>query len=238
MSEVRIVAEPRTEFGKGAARRVRRAHKVPAVLYGHGDAPRHFSLPGHELLLALRNDPNVLLTLQTDEGEQLALPKVVVRDPIKRTLEHIDLVAVRRGEKVTVDIAVTLVGETTSAVLVDFQMTTLSVEADATQLPDGVEVNIDGLTVGTQITAGDVQLPPGTTLIAAPEAVVVQGLAAPSAADVEADIAASDEETGAGQLTVDPEAETQASDTAAGAGTGDGVPETGGPKGSTSAGNA
>ncbi len=229
MSEVRIVAEPRTEFGKGAARRVRRAHKVPAVLYGHGDAPRHFSLPGHELLLALRNDPNVLLTLQTDQGEQLALPKVVVRDPIKRTLEHIDLVAVRRGEKVTVDIPVTLTGETTADVLVDLQMTTLSVEADATQLPDGVEISIDGLAVGAHITAGDVQLPAGTTLVAAPEAIVVQGLAAPTAAEVEAEIAASDEETGAGQIVTDPEAETQASDTDAGEGTGDVVPETDGP---------
>ena len=130
MSEVRIVAEPRTEFGKGASRRVRRANKVPAVLYGHGDDPRHFSLPGHELMLALKGDPNVLLTLETDAGDQLALPKVVVKDPIRGSLEHVDLIAVRKGERVTVDVPVTLIGEGDPGVLVDQQQTTLSVEAD------------------------------------------------------------------------------------------------------------
>ena len=118
MSEVRIAAEPRTEFGKGAARRVRRAGKVPAVLYGHGDAPRHVSLPGHELMLALKSDANVLLTLQTEQGDQLALPRAVVRDPIKGFLEHLDLVAVRRGEKVTVDIPVHVVGDAAPETLV------------------------------------------------------------------------------------------------------------------------
>ena len=108
MSEVRIAAEPRTEFGKGPSRRIRRANKVPAVLYGHGDAPRHFSLPGHELMLALKHDANALLTLQTEDGDQLALPKAVVRDPIKGHLEHVDLVAVRKGEKVTVEVPVQL----------------------------------------------------------------------------------------------------------------------------------
>ncbi len=111
MSEVRIAAEPRTEFGKGPSRRIRRANKVPAVLYGLRDAPRHFTLPGHELMLALKHDANALLTLQTDDGDQLALPKVIVRDPIKGHLEHVDLVAVRKGEKVTVEIPIQLVGE-------------------------------------------------------------------------------------------------------------------------------
>jgi large subunit ribosomal protein L25 len=111
VSEVRIAAEPRTEFGKGAARRVRRANKVPAVLYGHGDAPRHYSLPGHELMLALKHDANQLLTLQTEDGDQLALPKAVVRDPLKGHLEHVDLVAVRKGERVTVEVPVQLTGE-------------------------------------------------------------------------------------------------------------------------------
>ena len=144
MSEVRIVAEPRTEFGKGAARRVRRAGKVPAVLYGHGDAPRHVSLPGHELMLALKRDTNVLLTLATDQGDQLALPRAVVRDPIKGFLEHLDLVAVRRGEKVTVDVPVVLVGEATPGVLVDQQSTTLAVHAEATHLPGELTVSIEG----------------------------------------------------------------------------------------------
>ncbi len=112
MSEVRIAAEPRTEFGKGAARRVRRAHKVPVVLYGHGEDPRHYSLPGHELMLALKHDANVLLTLDTPDGEHLALPKVVVRHPIRGNVEHVDLVIVRRGEKVTVDVPIVVIGET------------------------------------------------------------------------------------------------------------------------------
>ncbi|MFN2538455.1 MAG: 50S ribosomal protein L25/general stress protein Ctc [Mycobacteriales bacterium] len=190
VSEVRIVAEPRPEFGKGPARRTRRAGKVPAVLYGHGDKPRHFALPGHELMLALKHDSNALLALQTPEGEQLALPKVVVRDPIRRTLEHVDLVAVRRGEKVTVDVPLTLVGNAAPDVLVDQQKTTLSVEAEATHLPTGFELSIEGLKVGGTIHASDVQLPTGTILIEDPEGVIVQGLGAPTAEAVEAELEA------------------------------------------------
>ena len=190
MSEVRIVAETRTEFGKGPARRTRRAGKVPAVLYGHGDKPRHLTLPGHELMLALKHDANALLALQTAEGEQLALPKIVVRDPIRRTLEHVDLVAVRRGEKVTVDVPLTLVGDAAPDVLVDQQKTTLSVEAEATHLPTGLDVSIEGLKVGGTVHASDVKLPAGTTLAEDPEGVLVQGLGAPSAEAVEAELEA------------------------------------------------
>ncbi len=197
MSEVRIAAEPRTEFGKGAARRVRRADKVPAVLYGHGDKPRHLSLPGHELMLALKHDPNVLLALQTAEGEQLALPKVVVRDPIKGSLEHVDLVAVRKGEKVTVEIPVHLVGEAVRDVIVDQQMQTLTLSAEATHLPTHIDVDIDGKDAGFSITAGQIALPQGAALVGDADAVVVQGLAAPTAEEVDADLAASDAETGA-----------------------------------------
>ncbi|HUR50994.1 MAG TPA: 50S ribosomal protein L25/general stress protein Ctc [Mycobacteriales bacterium] len=189
MSEVRIVAESRTEFGKGPARRTRRAGKVPAVLYGHGDKPRHLALPGHELMLALKHDSNVLLTLQTDDGEQLALPKVVVRHPIRRTLEHVDLVAVRRGEKVTVEVSITLIGDAAPGTLVDQQLQTLSVEAEATSLPDHVEVSIEGLSPGGHVEAKDIVLPSGTTLVTDPEHVVVAGLAAPSAEELEADLA-------------------------------------------------
>ena len=188
MSEVRIVAESRTEFGKGPARRTRRAGKVPAVLYGHGDKPRHYSLPGHELMLALKHDANALLALQTEDGEQLALPKVVVRDPIKRTLEHVDLVAVRRGEKVTVEVPITLIGDATPDTLVDQQTMTLTIEADATKLPDHVEVSIAGLEVGAHVSAKDVVLPAGTTLAQDPEHVIVQGLATPSAEAIEAEL--------------------------------------------------
>ena len=199
MSGVRITAEPRTEFGKGPSRRIRKANKVPAVLYGHGDAPRHFTLPGHELMLALRSDPNALIALQTSEGEQLALPKAIVRDPIKGHLEHVDLVAVRRGEKVVVDVPVHVVGEAVdSDAIVELQTTALSVEADATALPESLEVDISGLAIGTPITAADVELPDGITLVADPELVVVQASAAPTAEAIEAELAESDAETGAG----------------------------------------
>jgi len=196
VSEVRIVAESRTEFGKGPARRARRAGKVPAVLYGHGDKPRHYSLPGHELMLALKHDANVLLTLQTEDGDQLALPKVVVRHPLKRTLEHVDLIAVTRGETVTVDVAVTLVGDAQSGTLVDQQATTLSVNAEATHLPDHLEVSIDGLAAGDHREAKDVVLPKGVTLAVDEATVVVQGLAAPTAEQVEAELAEAEAELG------------------------------------------
>jgi large subunit ribosomal protein L25 len=237
VSEVRIAAEPRSEFGKGAARRVRRENKVPAVLYGHGDEPRHFSLPGHELMLALKHDANVLLTLQTESGDQLALPKVVVRHPTRGTLQHVDLLAVRKGEKVSVDVPVTLTGEAAPDVLVDQQQMTLSVEADATQLPEGLEVSVEGLQAGSQITAGDVQLPAGTTLSADPASIVVQGMGAPSAAEVEADLEAAEAELGAGaagaaEVQQDVDADGSESDAA---GEGDRVGETEAPKSETPA---
>ena len=229
MSEVRIAAEPRTEFGKGAARRVRRAGKVPAVLYGHGDAPRHVSLPGHELMLALKHDANVLLTLTTEQGDQLALPRAVVRDPIKGHLEHLDLVSVRRGEKVTVDVPVVLTGEAGPDVLVDQQLLAVTVEAEATHLPSELTLSIEGLAAGTSITAGTIVLPQGTTLSQDPEQVVVQGLGQVSEEQLEAELAASDEETGAGAAdtgadSTDPEASDE------GEGTGDVVAETDGPQ--------
>ncbi len=222
MSEVRIAAEPRTEFGKGAARRVRRDHKVPAVLYGHGDAPRHYSLPGHELMLALRHDPNALITLETAEGDQLALPKSVVRDPIKGFLEHVDLVAVRQGEKVTVDVPVHVTGEAEGDAVVSVQQTTVTVEADATNIPESIEVDAAGLEAGGSITADDVVLPAGVTLAAAGDDVVVQAVAPVSEAELEADLA-----TGTGDSGVSETGEVASgTDVDAGEGTGDVVPET------------
>ena len=231
MSEVRIVAEPRTEFGKGAARRVRRASKVPAVLYGHGDAPRHVSLPGHELMLALKHDPNVLLTLVTEQGDQLALPRAVVRDPIKGFLEHLDLIAVRRGEKVVVDVPVVLSGEAGPDVLVDQQLTTVTVEAEATHLPESIELSIEGLTAGQSLTAGSLVLPTGTVLAPAQDAeqVVVQGLGQISEEQLEAELVASEEELGAGQSGVGQVVEgteTDSADVGTPGGEGDRVPET------------
>jgi large subunit ribosomal protein L25 len=198
VSEVRIAAEPRTEFGKGAARRVRRANKVPVVLYGHGEEPRHFSLPGHDLMLALKHDANALLTLQTETGDQLALPKSVVRDPIKGFLEHVDLVAVRKGERVTVEVPITLVGDAQPDVLVDQQTMTLTVSADATQLPDHVELSIEGLAAGEMVPAEKVALPAGVELVQDPESVIVQGRAQVSEDALEAELAESEAELGAG----------------------------------------
>ncbi|SDI84906.1 50S ribosomal protein L25/general stress protein Ctc [Nonomuraea jiangxiensis] len=172
MSEVRIAAEPRTTFGKGAARKIRRDDKVPAVLYGHGIDPKHLTLPGHEVLLALRT-PNVLIRLQGDGVDELALPKGVQRDPIKGFVEHVDLLLVRRGEKVTVEIPVTTVGDVNPEGLLDQQLVSIAVEAEATHIPTGVEVDVEGLEIGTAITAGQLRLPQGTSLIADPEVVVL-----------------------------------------------------------------
>ncbi len=210
MSEVRIAAESRTEFGKGPARRTRAAGKVPAVLYGHGDAPRHYSLPGRELTLALKHDANALLTLETADGEQLALAKVIVRDPIKRTLEHVDLVAVRKGELVTIELPIVLVGKAGPDTLVDQQTMTLTVEADATQLPDHVEVSIEGKRAGKHLSAKDVKLPRGTTLAQDPEHVIVQFLGVISEEQLEAELDAA-----AAELAPEPTEEELAAEAAA-----------------------
>lgn len=173
MSEVRIAAESRTEFGKGAARKIRRADKVPAVLYGHGIDPKHLTLPGHEVLLALRT-ANVLIHLKGDDVDELALPKGIQRDPIRGFVEHVDLLLVRRGEKVTVEIPVTTVGDVNSDGLLDQQLVSIAVEAEATHIPTGIEVNVEGLRIGTVVTAAQLQVPQGSTLIADPEAVILQ----------------------------------------------------------------
>ena len=199
MSEVRIAAEPRTEFGKGPSRRIRAANKVPAVLYGHGEQPRHFTLPGHELMLALKHDANALLTLQTEDGDQLALPKVIVRDPIRNTLEHVDLVAVRKGEKVTVEVPIVLVGEAAPETLVDQQTMTLTVSADATALPEFVELSIKGKSAGSSLSAADVKLPSGATLAQDPEHVIVAILGVISEEELEAELAEAEAELGSGQ---------------------------------------
>ncbi|RJL33280.1 50S ribosomal protein L25/general stress protein Ctc [Bailinhaonella thermotolerans] len=193
MSEVRIAAESRTEFGKGAARRIRRADKVPAVLYGHGIDPKHLTLPGHELMIALRT-PNVLIRLAGEGIDEIALPKGVQRDPIKGFIEHVDLLLVKRGEKVTVEIPVTTVGEVASDGILDVQLPQLTVEAEATHIPEGVEVDVEGLEVGTQITAADLKLPAGTTLIAEPDTLVLHVIAAPTEEQLADELGESEEE--------------------------------------------
>ena len=188
MPEVRIVAEPRTEFGKGAARRVRRAGRVPAVLYGHGTDTRHVTLPGHELLMALKT-PNVLIEVEGLAGRsQLTLPKAVQRDPIRGRIEHVDLILVRRGEKVTVEVPVQVTGEVEPGGLLDQQMVRLAVEAEATQIPQAIEVNVAGMDVGAAVHAGELTLPQGVTLVAEPDALVLHVLAAPTAEQIEAEL--------------------------------------------------
>lgn len=188
MPEVRIEAELRTEFGKGAARRTRRAGRVPAVMYGHGAQARHLSLPEHDLMLALKT-PNALLRIEGLPGRAgLALPKAVQRDPIKGAIEHVDLIEVRRGEKVTVEIPVRVTGEVFPGGLLDQQMVQIAVEAEATHLPDGIDVDVEGMEIGTSVHAKDLALPEGTTLQGEPEALVLHVLAAPTAQQIEADL--------------------------------------------------
>jgi large subunit ribosomal protein L25 len=186
--EVHIAATSRTAFGKGAARRERRAGRVPAVLYGHGTPPRHVSLPGHEVLLALRT-PNVLIRLDgLSGGSELALPKAIQRDPIKGSVEHVDLLLVRRGEKVTVDVPVIVSGEVAPEGLLDQQLVQVSIEAEATNIPPGIEVSVEGMAVGASVHASDLELPRGVTLAEEPEALVLHVIAAPTAAQLEAEL--------------------------------------------------
>ncbi len=172
MSEVRIAAEPRTEFGKGASRRARRAGKVPAVLYGHGTEPRHLNLPGHELMLALKT-PNVLIRLDGLDKDNLVLPRSVQRDAIKGFLEHVDLLVVTKGEKVEVEIPVTLIGEVKAPGVLNQELVTVSVEAEATRIPQSVEYDIEGLEIGATPTAGDLKLPEGNTMLTDPETILL-----------------------------------------------------------------
>ncbi|MFD6038703.1 50S ribosomal protein L25/general stress protein Ctc [Streptomyces griseoincarnatus] len=179
MSEVKIAAETRTEFGKGAARRVRREDKVPGVLYGHGSDPIHLTFPGHELLLALRT-PNVLIALDIDgKSNELAIPKSVQRDPLKGFLVHVDLQLVTHGEKVQVEIPVQAEGELApGGNLLEYVLDALPVEAEATHIPEGVTVSVEGLEAGASVLAKDIKLPSGVTLAVEEDAVVLQVLAA------------------------------------------------------------
>jgi large subunit ribosomal protein L25 len=197
MSESKLSAEPRTEFGKGAARRIRRADKVPAVLYGHGSPPVHISLPGHDTMMALKHGGvNALLTINVEGTEQLALPKQVQRHPIKGFLEHLDLLIVRRGEKVVVDVPVHVVGEAAADTLVSTEQNTVSVEAEATAIPEAVEVSVEGVEAGTQILVRDLTVPSGATLQDDPDTLVVNVTAAQTAEQLEAELAEAEAEAG------------------------------------------
>ena len=209
MSEVKISAEPRTEFGKGGARRTRRAGMVPAVLYGHGEKPKHIALPAREFAAAIRHGgANQVFSLELADGTStLALPKAIQRNPLKDVYEHVDLIIVRRGEKVTVDVPVQLIGEPARDTLVMHENDRLSVIAEALHLPDHLEVSIEGLEAGSQIRAGDIKLPDGTELAADPDLLVAIVTAAPTAEELAAD-------TGEPAAEVEGEGETAEGETA------------------------
>ncbi len=197
MAVEKITAETRTEFGKGAARRIRREDKIPAVVYGHGNEPVHLSLPGHSTMMALKHGgANALLELHIENDTQLALAREVQVDPIRRVIEHIDFVAVRRGERVTVDIPVHLIGDAAPDTLVVTENTVVSVEAEATHIPEFIEVDISGAKVGTQIHASDLALPEGSSLLTDPETLVVNVTSAPTAEEIEAELEEAEAEAG------------------------------------------
>jgi large subunit ribosomal protein L25 len=190
VSEVRLAAETRTEFGKGGARRTRRAGKIPAVIYGHGADPRHVSLPAREFTQALKkNGANVLLTLSLEGSDELAIPKAIQRHPIRGEYEHVDLISVRSGEKVTIEVPLVLTGEIAPGGLLGQDHTRVSIEAEATHLPTEIEISIEGMQIGTRITAGDLILPAGSSLVTDADALLVHVAEAPSAEALEADIA-------------------------------------------------
>jgi large subunit ribosomal protein L25 len=187
VAEARIDADVRTEFGKGAARRTRRAGRIPAVLYGHGTDPQHLSLPSLEFARVVREQGrNAVLTLSIAGKPQLALTKTVVTHPIRPYIEHVDLVVISRGEKVGVEVQIVITGEAAVDTLVNQELNTIEVEADVSNIPEQIEVSVEGLTPGTLIHASDVPLPEGTTLRSDAELLVVNVVAAPTAAQVEA----------------------------------------------------
>ncbi len=202
----KLTAEPRTQFGKGAARKIRANNKIPAVIYGHGTDPQHVTLPGHETALIIRK-ANAVLDLQIEGKTQLALVKDVQKDPVRQIIEHLDLIVVRKGEKVTVDVSIHLEGEAAPGTSVNFDSNTLSVEAEATHIPEFFVVSIEGLEEGAHILAKDVELPSGTTLISDPEALVV-GITSAAVVDLgetEAEAAEGDEAAAEGEETAEGE---------------------------------
>ncbi len=194
-SEIRLAVEPRTEFGKGAARRTRRAGKIPAVLYGHGTVPQHLALPALEFARVIReNGRNAVLTLKLNGEDSLALTKTVAVHPIRRHIEHVDLLVIRRGEKVVVEVSVSVTGEAVPGTLVTQDLDRLEVEADVLSIPEQFEVSVEGAEIGTRVLAGDITLPDGVTLRTDPEYLVVNVVPAPTAEEMEGEVEGEAEE--------------------------------------------
>lgn len=188
MSDNKLVAIPRTKFGKGAARSIRREGNIPAVMYGHGTEPVHISLPGHQTMMALKV-ANVLLTIEIDGHDQLALAKDIQRDAIRPVIDHVDLVVVRLGEKVTVDVPVHVVGEAAVETVVTVENNTVELAVEATHIPENIQVSVEGVRAGTQILARDLVLPEGAELITEPEILIVNITQAISEEALEAELA-------------------------------------------------
>src|SRR6201986_1566675 len=183
-----LTVSVRTQTGKGASRRARRDGKIPAVLYGHGAAPQHLELPGHDFAAVLRHSgTNAVLTLDIDGKEQLALTKSLAIHPIRRSITHADLLVVRRGEKVTVEVNVEVVGDAVPGTLVTQETNTILIEADALSIPQSLTVSVEGAEPGTQFTAGQIELPTGVNLIADPDSLVVNVVVAPTEEDLESE---------------------------------------------------
>jgi large subunit ribosomal protein L25 len=182
MSEQKLAAHVRTEFGKGAARQARRANMIPAVIYGHGAEAIHVLLPSKATTLAVRT-PNALLTLDINGEDHLALVKDIQRNQLKRIVEHLDLLTVRRGEKVQVDVAIHVEGETLPDVVFNLETNTVLVEAEATHLPETLTVSIEGHNIGEHVYASDIVLPEGVTLLTDSETLIVN-VTAPTVQDL------------------------------------------------------
>lgn len=194
----KVLAEVRENFGKGFARRLRAAGKIPAVIYGHGSAPVHVALPGHQVSLLIRR-ANAVLELEVDGAEQLTLVKDVQKDPVHQIIEHIDLLVVKKGEKVQVEVPIVVVGEPFSGTIANLDNTTVRLEVEATHIPEHVEVDVEGLEDGTHITAGELTLPRGAVLTDEPDLLIV-AISVPAAAiAAEEEIAEADAEVAAEQ---------------------------------------
>ncbi len=204
-TDTKVHAEVRENFGKGFARRLRASGKIPAVIYGHGTAPLHVALPGHQVALLIRR-ANVVLELDVNGKEQLTLVKDVQKDPVHQIIEHIDLLVVKKGEKIQVDVPVVVIGEPVAGTIVNLDSTSIALEVEATHIPEHVEVDVEGLEDGTHITAAEVKLPKGATLVADPDMLVVAINVPSSALAAEEEIAEADAAVAAEQAEESEEA--------------------------------
>ena len=195
MADFKLIAEPRNEFGKGAARRTRRAGRIPAVVYGHGGDPVHISIDGHATMMALKH-ANALFEIESTDGAKnvLAIARDVQTDPVTRQIEHLDLIIVKRGEKVEVDVPVHIIGEAVPGTMVQQEESTLLIKADATKLPEYIEVTIEGRAAGEHVLAGQVEMASGVELAADPELLVVN-VSEEAEMDTESEADETDEES-------------------------------------------